>query len=112
RLLDVPTDARFRSVVRLFEMNLDHAEFTVRVIDPATNTLLSEQRVTTSTPPQGPLRFHPGLAQIPDPIAPLGTAKPESVRLEIEPLTGGSAFWAYVSITNNDSQQVTLVTPQ
>ncbi|MDQ6803035.1 MAG: hypothetical protein M3041_19710 [Acidobacteriota bacterium] len=112
RLLDVPTDARFRSVVRLFEMNLARAEFTVRIIDPATNTLLSERRVTTSTPPQGPLRFHPGFVQIADPTASLGTAQPANVRVEIEPLTAGSAFWAYVSITNNDSQQVTLVTPQ
>jgi len=112
RLLDVPTDARFRSVVRLFEMNLDQADFNIRIIDQATNTLLSERRVMTATPPQGPLRFHPGFVQIADPTGSVGTAPPAYVRVEIEPLTAGSAFWAYISMTNNDSQQVTLVTPQ
>jgi hypothetical protein len=33
------------------------------------------------------------------------------VRIEIEPFSAGVAFWSYVSITNNDSQQITLVTP-
>ena len=92
-------------------MNLDQAEFNVRIIDQATNTHLSERLVTTSLSPQGSLRFRPGFVQIADPIASLGTAQPANVRFEIEPLTAGSAFWPYVSITNNDSQQVTLVTP-
>lgn len=112
-LLDVPADPRFRIRFRLFEMNLNRADFTVRVFDQATNALLSEQGVTTSTPPQGYLRFQPGFAEIADLTSSLGTAPtPAHLRLEIEPLTAGSVFWSYVSVTNNDSQQVTLVTPQ
>jgi hypothetical protein len=36
---------------------------------------------------------------------------PPALRIEVEPLTPGSRFWAFVSITNNDTQRVTLVTP-
>lgn len=113
RLLQVPVDPRFRLLLRLFEMNLDQAEFAVRVFDQATNALLSEHRITTSTPPQGDLRFRPGFAQIADLTSSSGTASQSThLRVEIEPLTAGTAFWAYISITNNESQHVTLVTPQ
>ena len=95
-------------------MNLDGAEFAVRVFDQSTNVLLSQEHLTTSTPPQGELRFQPGFAQIgvSAPSSGIATPQAERLRLEVEPLTSGSAFWAYVSVTNNDSQQVTLVTPQ
>jgi hypothetical protein len=35
----------------------------------------------------------------------------ESVWIEIVPLTSGLRVWAMVSVTNNDTQQITLVTP-
>lgn len=112
-LLDVPIDRRFRVLLRLFEMNLDRAEFAVRVFDQATNVLLSEMQVTTSTPPQGTLRFRPGYVQIAQLTPSLGIdSEPMQLRVEVAPLTAGSAFWSYVSVTNNESQQVTLVTPQ
>jgi hypothetical protein len=107
-LLNVPTAAQFRMALRIFEMNLDFARFAVRVFDQGTNAQISSTLVTTSTPSQGPERFIPGFAQIDD-FAPL-TGQP--IRVEIEPLTRGIAAWAYISITNNDSQQITLVTPE
>lgn len=106
QLINVPTDPHFRLALRLFEMNLDRADFTVRIYDQSTNTLLSTTQVTSVAPPQGSLRFAPGFAQIDN----IGGAP--AVRVEIDPQTPGAAFWAYVSITNNDSQQITLVTPQ
>lgn len=36
----------------------------------------------------------------------------ESVRIEIRPLTPGHRYWAMVSVTNNTTQQVTMITPQ
>lgn len=110
-ILDVPSDPRFRSVLRLFEMNLDNAGFVVRVFDQATNVILLEKQVTTATPPQGVVRFQPGFAQVSDLTAGASAAN-SNVRVEIRPLTAGVAFWAYVSVTNNESQQVTLVSPQ
>lgn len=42
----------------------------------------------------------------------LRLAWPQSARIEVQPLTAGSRYWAVVSLTNNETQLVTLVTPQ
>jgi hypothetical protein len=36
----------------------------------------------------------------------------ERIRIEIEPLDGRAEYWAYVSVTNNATQHVTIVSPQ
>lgn len=41
----------------------------------------------------------------------VGTELPPMLSIEIEPRTAGSEFWAFVSITNNETQHLTLVTP-
>ncbi len=109
-LLNIPTDQRFRVVVRVFEMNLPNADFRVRIFDQATSALVAERHLTTtlSVPPLG---FTPGFAGLDDLLSGVATV-PTALRVEIEPLTAGVACWSYASITNNDSQQVTLVTPQ
>lgn len=107
-LLNIPTDDRFRLALRVFEMNLDHAEFSVRAIDQATNAVLSTHLVTTTAKSGG---FVPGFVEIDD-LSSGATAPSGYVRVSIEPLTAGAGFWSYVSITNNESQQITLVTPQ
>lgn len=112
RLVDVPAEPRFRLLLRLFEMNLDRAEFTLRVVNQETNEVLSETPLATIAPAHGPLRFQPGFAEVADLSSRFGEPKPAYVRVEIVPRTPGAAFWAYVSVTNNESQQVTLVTPQ
>lgn len=109
-LLNIPVDARFRVALRLFEVNLDQADFAVRVFDQMSNALLRETTLHTATPPQGHPRFTPGFAELDDLLS--AAASSGALRVEIEPQTPGAAFWAYVSITNNDSQQITLVTPQ
>lgn len=109
-LLNVPTDARFRLALRVFEMNLDRAQFAVRIFDQTTNGLLATRLITTTlnVPPGG---FTPGFAEMTDLLSGVA-APPSEIRIEIEPLTAGESSWAYVSITNNESQQITLVTPQ
>jgi hypothetical protein len=110
-LLDVPVDPNFRLTLRLYEVDLDQSDFLVRVFDQSTNDLLSEQAVHVAAPPHGALRFQPGYAQLADFVPANASASPR-VRVEIQPLTQGSTFWSFVSITNNDTQEFTLVTPQ
>lgn len=109
-LLNVPTDARFRLALRVFEMNLDRGQFAIRIFDQTTNAQLATRTITTvlSVPPG---EFTPGFAEITDLLGDIA-APPSQIRIDIEPLTSGVAAWAYVSITNNDSQQITLITPQ
>ncbi len=111
-LLNIPTDMRFRLAARLLEMNLARADFSVRIVDQAANVVLRSLEVTTQNPDvEHRTSFAPGFVGIDDLLSGL-PAPPDYIRVEIEPLTAGAAFWAYVSITNNDSQQFTLVTAQ
>ncbi len=108
-LLNIPADTRFRVSLRMFEMNLAQADFTVRVFDQSTDALLAEQHVTTSTGGAEPGGFTPAFVEINNLENGMQATR---MRIEIDPVSPGVAFWAYVSITNNDSQQITLVTPQ
>ncbi len=111
-VLNIPTDARFRLAVRVFEMNLARADFSIRVLDQATDAVLSTRQVTAQNSDlEHRMSFAPGFVGLDDLLVG-NPAPPAIIRVEIEPLTAGAAFWAYVSITNNDSQQFTLVTPQ
>ena len=48
--------------------------------------------------------FHPGYAQLTDfPVE-------DHARIEIEP-RGGKRIWAFVSVTNNTTQLITVVAP-
>jgi hypothetical protein len=115
-ILDVPVDASFRELLRVYETHLEHAEFTVRVYDQSTNTLLHEQHLTTDAPMEltDPAiefadRFVPGYAEL---TGVFSEPDGSRLRIEVEPLTEGSKFWAFVSVTNDVTQHVTLVTPQ
>ena len=112
-LVNIPVDSNFRVTLRLYEMNLDRADFLIVVYDHVMARIHDYYRVsvTTSTP-QNELRFEPGYLVL-DNLRPFDTPSRSSsrVRIHIEPLSAGSAFWAFVSVTNNTTQQVTLVTP-
>jgi hypothetical protein len=69
--------------------------------------MVGEATITLVTPAQGPLRFEPGYYQSAELFA--GLAGP--LRVEIQPMISGSRSWAFVSITNNTTQEFTLVTP-
>lgn len=112
-LLNIPVDARFRLTLRVYEMQERVADFRVRVYDQSTGDLAGTSTLRLEMPAEtGP--YEPGYAQIGDLSAFLSGAGPlpELFRVEIEPLTANSQFWAIVSITNNDTQHFTLVTPQ
>lgn len=110
-LLSVPTDPRFRALLRVYEMNLDSASFRIRVFDEASGEMLREATITLETPPQGPFRFQPGYYQSAELLAPPAAGSGALLRVQIEPLTSGSRSWAFVSITNNITQEFTLITP-
>jgi hypothetical protein len=111
QLLGVTADERFRTLLRIYDMNLDSADFVVTLFDESSGARLSERtvRAVTNTP-QGLYRFEPAYVQIPEVTS--GLPNGSRVRIEVAPLTSGSAFWAFVSITNNVTQEFTVVTPQ
>jgi hypothetical protein len=59
--------------------------------------------------PQATPRFEPAYAEIGGIGVPPSTTR---LQFEIEPLTMGAKYWAFVSVTNNDTQPIALFTPQ
>ena len=109
-LLSIPADAISRLKFRLYEMDLPLSDFAIRVYDQSSGELLKTYRTSLVAPaPELLIWFQPAYAEIDD-FGPVGSAS--RIRVEVQPLTAGCSFWAFVSVTNNDSQEITLVTPQ
>ena len=115
-LLNVPNAERFRHTLRVYDVDArQDAYVLVRVVDPTNDRVLAEfTRRFDIAPyaPAGPLEApsKPGYIE----IGALTAEVPPNVRevrVEVEPLTPGLRFWAFVSTTNNETQAVTLSVP-
>jgi hypothetical protein len=123
-LPNIPTGAGFRQVLRIY--NLDGtrvAQVTVRVysLDPANTSpfaaradpLLGQSLMSfqTTGPNLNPIFQGPGYIEVSDLNAFAAISGTERVRIEIEPVTTGLQFWAFVTVVNNDTQQLTVISP-
>lgn len=110
-LLGVATTAPFRALLRIYDFDRDasHA-VTVNFYQPSDNLNAADQLVnsTTARLVPGPDNNEPGYAEVDISANALGQSP---VRIEIRPVATGLRFWAMASVTNNNTQQVTLVTP-
>lgn len=101
--------APFRFTLRVY--SLDSAPAAVRVrffalCPTCSGAPRAETTLVLTAPDQGRGTIHlPAFAQFSD--FPTG-----ELRVQIEPLTPGLRFWAFASITNNDTQMITTITPQ
>jgi hypothetical protein len=121
-LLDIPTGGGFRQVLRIYDLDGTRvAQVIVRIygLNPAyTNPFLAQAdpllgqsliSFQIAGPPFSPI--YPGYIEISDlnAIAPLSGT--ERVRIEIEPVTPGLQFWAFVTVVNNETQHLTVISP-
>ena len=115
-LLGISSDARFRSLLRVydFDPNASHS-VTVRVYrstspDVAATPDALVREMTLALSPGDDLSGNfPGYAQLD--LTPIIAGAEATYRVEISPATDGLRFWAFVSVTNDDTQHVTVVTP-
>lgn len=107
----VPTVDSFRSLLRVYDFDPapGHAVLVrlynpaATLNNPANDEVVFETTLEFQVPPD--TFNYPGYAQMNVPSAVL------PVRIEIIPMTEGLRFWGFLSVTNNASQHVTLVTP-
>jgi hypothetical protein len=105
-LLYIPADLRFRRTLRLYEslvLGQHGGDVIVRIFSIPDNELLWERLVTL----EGVSSL--GYAEVPINTQFQGHG---AARVEIEPLRQGMKIWAFISITNDDTQHVTIITPQ
>jgi hypothetical protein len=92
-LLGIPTDPRFRITLRIY--SLDRTDQPVRVVG-----ISFVRDVHLSTPADN---FEPAYAEVSD--------LPRTVtRLLV--ISPGTRVWAFITVTNNVTQQITTITPQ
>jgi hypothetical protein len=124
-LLNIPLDDRFRHTLRVYDPD-SHERVTFRVtffdttsvargLERSAGTML----VDTVVDAQPGKTYRPNFPRVPS-VAQLSNftvsfpqlAMSERVRIEIRPVTPGIRFWAFASVTNNETQHVTTITPQ
>ena len=114
QLFNVPlTDQNFRVLLRIYEVAYSRSGFVVRFHPQEGGLPPHEVTLTAATPQSGPFRSEAAYVEFDvSALLHLRRAWPDTLRIEIEPATPGSRYWAFASITNNQTQFVTLVTPQ
>lgn len=118
RLVNVPLDARFRQALRLYDLSASTSPAVlVRFIDADVDRVLHEAVIPLTTLPSlddlyRGFRLFPAYADIGNVADLPQLADSARVHIEVEPLAPDMRFWAFVSVTNNETQHVTLVTPQ
>lgn len=117
-LLNVPMTSDYRVQLRVYHLTATNDTYTVNIYAQKEGVedgpLLHSVRLATPLPELGPFRSQAGYAQF-DLTSLLQldhVAWPEAVRLEIDGTGVNRRSWAFASVTNNNTQMVTLVTPQ
>ncbi|HKS21831.1 MAG TPA: hypothetical protein VJZ76_03450 [Thermoanaerobaculia bacterium] len=113
-LINIPTDDRFRSALRIYDFDgASKNSVRVRVFADDETTPVADTELVLATPSGINDSNIPGFAQIGsivDAYPALRSAT--TTRVEITPVAAGTRIWAFVSVTNNETQHVTTITPQ
>jgi hypothetical protein len=120
RLLNVPIRPELRDMLRIYALpDLQDIQVDVRYFhqfqdgDELVVALLRQDRIRLRIPPPlGEYRLHPAVAEVGDLQAVRELAPEHAIWIEVAPVTPDARIWAFVSVTNNETQQVTLITPQ
>lgn len=112
--LEVPLEARFRQMLRLYSMAAEPIPVTVSFFEIPWLNLSPQPALATRTLTITPTTFDvlPGYVELPD----FGSTIPELIgkeRVYVE-IRSDSAlpFWGFISVTNNETQHVTTITPR
>lgn len=108
-LLNLPTSDRFRTMIRMYDFQNSANDFIVKVFPLDGATAIAEFVV-----PAQLLRGQKGANQgilfaVLGDLVPTSGA-PERIRVTINTAKPGK-FWAFASVTNNDTQHVTVISP-
>jgi hypothetical protein len=106
-LLGVPRDPKFRITLRFYGLDSSPV-LSVDHIDQSGNVVRNDIVLLGRPSIQYGYLVAPGYAQLSiDPSAQAATP----LRIRIKSLSTGIRFWAFASVTNNDTSEVTLILP-
>lgn len=117
-LIDVPTDPRYRATLRVYSDRSTNVRIRVVDQDAGPDPAPLDESVHALEDPGFEPEFRPRYLQL-DPLtaAVRAAANGHPVRVEVfveddSIIDPPPSIWAFVSITNNDTQQVTTITPR
>jgi hypothetical protein len=105
-LLAIPRDPRFRVTVRFYGLDASPV-LNVDQIDVSGNVVRNDFVLLGR--PNTDYFSAPGYAQLSLDPSP---QQADPVRIRIRSFSAGISFWAFASVTNNDTSEVTLVLPR
>lgn len=119
-IVDVPNDAQFRATLRLYDTDpttRPQARIRIYAVDPTP----FKAGLPGASPDSLLMEFTPSFtAGVPSLVAAVSQtyvwgiptlASAARLRIEIVPLDGRKEYWGFVSVTNNETQEVTVLTP-
>ena len=115
-LLDVPNDDRYRMMLRVYSLDAARRSVRVRIFGtplgglsspPPQDDLLTEFSVALES---GPGRSRPDYLDLDASVMRRSAHGRRSLRVEVEP-EGDFSIWAMLSVTNNVTQEVTMIFP-
>jgi hypothetical protein len=110
-LLNVPIDARFRHLLRVYDFAGETGVVRVEYLSiPAGTVLFQANLALFGEAVKGPSGLaYPAYGSL---TQPREIASEDRVRMRITPLDASQRLWAFVSFTNNETQEVTNISPQ
>jgi hypothetical protein len=109
-------DAGYRVMLRIYDVGRSESRFLLRFFEEAptfSTAPFREVEVTATVAETGEFKSQAAYGAYDQFRAPIvDPLPPREFRVEIQPLSQGSRYWAFVSVTNNVTQRVTLITPQ
>jgi hypothetical protein len=113
-LISVPTTGTFRDALRIYDVDSgDDSTFRIEIFDEKTRERIVEDvRTVQPSPFPGEASYVPSVVEIfslTDTYPQLATAT--TVAITVAPMRSGMRFWAFVAVTNNETQNVTTITP-
>lgn len=115
-LLNIPLQPSFRHTIRIYDPENRGGAVTVTVFDQLSGAMLGERNLAferESSAGTGVSGNFPGyivISSIPE-LFPSAIGD-RSVRLSIRPADPSLKLWGFASVTNNETQHVTTITPQ
>ncbi|MEO8217994.1 MAG: hypothetical protein ABI718_13015 [Acidobacteriota bacterium] len=109
-LLGVPTDSTFRNTLRIYNTDGQNSCGFSISISHGDGALLKTTTVTVPAAQSDPVYpIYAGYVQLGDFLPPEPGTDP--LRVTITPLCSAPRYWTFVSVTNNETQHVTTITP-
>ena len=111
-LLNIPSDSRFRTALRVYsdsQTTLPAIVVPLRVYRMGSNVPLVDTAIPLDIAHNGKI---PSTNWIADLTRQLNIGPGDPLRIELDPPLSKDRIWAFASITNNDTQHVTVISPQ